>query len=222
MGQGRPGELLSGAVAVVLRTPLRDPHPSIERELGRDSRWRLATVTDPGEPRNAWRGNQAAWRHALSLRAGADWLIVIEDDAQLCQRFATAALSALTHAPTRAVNFYALRKPCREALARGDSWATPAAWLSNLCIALRPGVAQRYLAYCDADQARLDAYCRTSGDCRIHQFSRAENVRFSFPVPSLVQHAGPVSLLGHSAGRTRIFCDDLGINPLRINWSRHA
>lgn len=211
---------MSGVACVILRTPHREPHPSIARELGPPSpHWTCETLTDPGEPRSAWRGNRAAWRRVLDLRAGRDWLMVIEDDAELCQGFALAAPRALAAAPSNAVNFYPLRKDAREAFAAGRRWIQPAAYLSNLTVAMRPMHAASYLMWTATRDAELTRHCQTSGDCRFYRWARATRLRMAFPLPGLVQHPANASLLGHRTGRNSpLWCDDHGIDATRINW----
>ena len=159
----------------------------------------LAGIGAPANHRATWR---AAWTPA------ADWCLVIEDDAILCQDFAARLLIALESVTTDVVSLYAgTNYPAILANVLGDRVLSAAevGW---------PYVTDPYLNHAVAVAVRTplvppmiahtDQFPAVPIDTAISGWLLSTGRHVAYTVPSLVDHRDGPTLLGdHGDGHTR-------------------
>lgn len=165
-------------------------------------------------------------RSQLSYDHGADWHLVVQDDAVLCPDFLPGVEKALQAVPGNPVAFYMgkvrpharrTREAARYALAEGSSWVTgPGPWW-GVAVATPTERIKDMIAYCDQRKS-VGNY-----DIRMAHYWASVGVECWYSVPSLVDHRVGIdnpSLVpgrGNSAGRTAVAY--IGeFSPLDIDW----
>lgn len=122
--------------------------------------------------RGCWRGARRAWQRDVGA---ATHHLVLEDDAQVCDRFAELAVEAVARAPFALIlYFYSDKRGCSVA-ASWPSWIVP-----------------HWLAWADEHSDRIPHH-----DLLQRMGARALGVPLLYTSPSLVEHGGFPSLLDH-------------------------
>lgn len=164
----------------------------------------------PPSPEGTWRTARHAWN--AGLESGGTHVAVIQDDVRPCPHFPEVAAHAVAAKPEDAITFYANRKPCEEAAARGDHWAfLGTSWLMGQAFCLPTSLVASLVEHGDSLDGRFTDF-RTCEDFRYQDFLRATKRGVWATVPSLVEHASPAaSLIGYSnSNRTA-----------RVPWARY-
>lgn len=148
-------------------------------------------MSDP-ERRGAWWNARRCWEAGIA--SGADWIVVLNDDALPCEGFEEVAAKALAARSARDPVCFFTNHPeaASEALANGG-WYTTHDGLVGVGCALSSIAARRFLSFCDNI---LDG--EFTDDGRINLFAMYFGLRVHTTVPSLVDHQLPdVSLVGN-------------------------
>lgn len=146
---------------------------------------------DPESPvKSPWR----TYRHCIQTApAEASHIVMLQEDATVCDGFATAARAAIGAKPDRVIVFCVTGNPPRHRLAvqkaceRGSSWAELeyAHWLPVIATAWPAQLARELLEWVDAQEypPRFVADDEIAG-----RFLRARGIAPVATVPSLVDH----------------------------------
>lgn len=187
-----------------------------------------SVITDPepfGSPETRTHGNTwgiSPWRTARvawgCAPITAEWRVVIQDDAILCDRFGHVLPAVLAAADTRGADGVSLymgvhsTQSCQEMInqhAAGESfsWLHPADWVPTVGLALRTRLAATLAAYQVPPHAIADD--EVTGRC-----ARDNHWRILQTIPSVIQHddEAPSTLHGHrvrqhGSSRTAAFYD---------------
>ncbi|WKZ13559.1 MAG: hypothetical protein QY320_06245 [Gammaproteobacteria bacterium] len=155
---------------------------------------------DPGD-RGETRNGDIAW---TLHDPGADWHLVLQDDALPIPQFRRHVTAALLHAPETAVSFYIgtgrplpvrVTRAIERADRDGNAWLEHQRMLWGVAIAMPTGHIARFLTWgklCDA------AYDRRIG---LYWAERKQLVRYTWP--SLVDHVDGPTLIKHPWGEPR-------------------
>lgn len=156
-----------------------------------------------------WPTARAAWARGLN-NPPHHWHMVMQDDAEPCAHFLHLAAAALAAAPleAKAVSFFWRASSDQEDRAARHS---PAPWIrmrtcqTGVCVAMRSGDIKPWLAWVDA---RVQAKC-PSYDQRLSMWLWHRRYEAWFTMPSLVDHIGEHSLMGHDmpGRRATVFAD---------------
>lgn len=200
-----------------------------------DMAYRLSRQTDAqivcfdsGEL-GAFGNHLQVWKALSETCTGADWLIVLEDDAQPVDTFHAQLRLALDAAPTPVVSLYLgrsrpadVQRPLRELIHAGlDSpWILAPRMLHAVAIAIRADLVPHM-----TDTLMQAPYVFAPIDQAIGMWTRAHTAQqqVSYAWPSLVDHADTGSvILQHEDGQPRgpIIPTDTGIPVLerRVAW----
>lgn len=177
-------------------------------------------MADP-ERRGAWWNAERCW--VAGAASGAEWTIVLNDDALPCEGFAEIAEKALAaRQPRDPVCFYAARPEAVDVLAEHTHWYTTHDDLVGVGCALHRGVIWRFRDWLSCHPAVSDF----SDDGRINLWAMATGRLIYTTVPSLVDHQLPAeSMVGSqvdgSAGARQATVPATP-NMDRIDWSGPA
>jgi len=147
-----------------------------------------------------WATARRAW--ASGLDAGAEYHLVVQDDALVCDDFRAQA-EALLDDPSVARSFYFGRR--RLYADRAPEWLEAGHvdlpilhW--GLAICLPTAFLPSMLAFADAWEAPQD-------DAKINRFLKSRGIRTRYPLPSLIDHRCEVSLVTGDAepGRRAVY-----------------
>lgn len=149
-------------------------------------------VVEDNVGRGPWDTAQKCW--LSGLRSGADRVLVVQDDAELCRGF-LGALSRIAEArPVDVLMFFVSSSYLNSAVAKGERWAQ-FNWAYGLALSAPAQVVREFILWNDANFDPRFVH----DDTRMTLFCRATGRKLLAPVPSLVQHAGVKdSLLGHA------------------------
>lgn len=171
------------------------------------------------EQNNEWHTGERALRSGIA--AGADWHIVIQDDAILSEDFYTNVEKALTYVPTKTlVSFYTGKvRPYGDRVATAVAKTKYASWLRfhlllwGVCIAVPTDHIVHMLEYCEDRQEQYDT--------RIGIFYQRNMLPIYYTMPSLVDHDDDLgSLLNHGQTEERRVAHNFVSGP--VNWNRHV
>lgn len=176
------------------------------------------------DPAQRWATGRAAWE---AHDPGADWHMVIQDDAVACADLLPGlevALSLLgdsglvsAYTGTGRPNQTNVRVMLANARNNKHSWAHT--WSLNWGVAIiaPTSTITDMLAWCSRP-----ARGKTNYDMRIGQYYRdILGWRTYYTHPSLVDHRDHESLVGHGSGGTRVAHEHHKGSALNIDWSRH-
>ncbi len=177
---------------------------------------------DAGAPNGnhdrVWRNARAVWEMA---DPGADWHVLIQDDARPCENFLKGLERALEHVPADVVVSAYLgtgrNVPIRwEALAgaagkAGARWVRSTKLMWGVCIALPVPLIPEMIAYADRRAGVPD-------DMRVAGWAERTRREVWYTWPSLVDHLPVPSITKHRAP-DRVAHTWHGGDALEINWN---
>ncbi|MBF6138126.1 hypothetical protein IU501_34725 [Nocardia otitidiscaviarum] len=142
--------------------------------------------------------HRVVWTACAAERA--DWVCVLEDDAQPVDDFPAQLAVALAVAPSPVVSLYlgtsmsaGLNERIRRALVRADRldacWVISERMLHAVAICLRADLVR--------DMLTITRNERRPADQRFERWLRARGLRVAYSVPSLVDHADGPTLIAH-------------------------
>lgn len=171
-----------------------DRKSTLDRLLDRfndNDRWELLTSDDrlhiesDHDRKGAWPVARACWEHGIAT--GADWIIVLNDDALPCVGFVGVVRAALqARSPLDPVCFYTAHAKAGDV--RGH-WYTTHDDLVGVACALSREAAIDFLEWVDANP-KVDDF---SDDGRLNLWAMARGRKIHTTVPSLVDHQLPNS-----------------------------
>lgn len=216
------------SVSIMAHPDRKDNVELLQHRLGGDVPVAWASNAKPSSnPTYRWATGRRAWE----LRdKTADWHIVLQDDAIVCEDFRAAAPRALAQrAGYGMVSFYTgtgrprqreVQTKLAAASARGQSWWSTNELYWGVAVALPVNTLPKMLHWCSNSARRMYNY-----DTRISEYYRkGKNWRCWYTVPSLVDHLDEDSLVGHGPERndkSRRAHNYVGnSSALVIDWSR--
>jgi uncharacterized protein YlaI len=160
-----------------------------------------------------WKNCKAAW---AMHDPTADFHVVIQDDAIICENFKEIAERTISRNEEYAYGFYFgnrrnLRKAADEGMKRGfiiSGWST---WGLALCLPTK--IIGEMIKVCDRMEGDHD-------DTKIARFLKHKGIKTFFPMPSLIDHRiGEKSLVKDTAmgRRAWYFIDNENKNKQKIN-----
>jgi hypothetical protein len=132
------------------------------------------------------------------LMIGEDAAVHFEDDAELTSDFRAKAEAVIARRPTMLVNFFSR---LGEDVSKGSRAQPGSAFMYNIGFYLPPGCAVAISAYYPKWRPRNSRSTMDGPDTLIRDFLVSRRQRYWQQVPSLVQHRGLRSLLGHPGKR---------------------
>lgn len=181
------------------------------------------TVDVPSkDPRQRWANGRRAWE---SYDPSADWHMVIQDDAIVCEDLMAGLEEALSvlgpqglvsaYTGTGRPNQYHIRRALRHAVDKGHSWMTTRSLCWGVAIILPTNVIDGMLKWCDhRDRSRMNY------DMRIGVYARdVLKWKTWYTIPSLVDHADGPSLVGHGGTKRSAHQFHTG-SALDVDWTR--
>jgi len=169
------------------------------------------------EQNDEWHTGERAIRSGVA--AGADWHIVLQDDAILSDNFYTNVENALTYVPSKSlVSFYTGQaRPLKERVAAAVAKAKYASWLRHyilfwgVCVAIPTDHIEAMLEFCEN---RREQY-----DTRLGIFYQENRLPVWYTMPSLVDHDDDLgSLLNHGQDAERRIAHNFVSGP--VTWNR--
>lgn len=170
-----------------------------------------------GNGDRVWRQARAAW---LMADPGADWHVLIQDDALVSRHFLAGLERALEHVPNDAVVSPYLgmgrNVPRRwEAMAqnadlRGARWIVSGRVMWGVCLVLPVMKIQQVVDWCDRKAGMPD-------DMRVSAWATRHQIDTWYPWPSLVDHRRVPSLTKHRAADRVARRHHTG-SALHIDW----
>ena len=216
------------SVSIMAHPSRRDNVELLRYRLGGEVPVAWASNAKPSaHPPQRWATGKRAWQlHDKD----ADWHVVIQDDAIVCEDFREAMSRALAHRGNAGVvSAYTgtgrprqmrVRYKLARAEADGSSWwstTEPLYW--GVAVALPVSVIPKMVHWCSNSARRMYNY-----DTRIGEYARLRDWRTWYTVPSLVDHLDEGSLVGHGPDRndkSRRAHNYVGdSSALAIDWSR--
>lgn len=136
-----------------------------------------------------------------------DWVVVIEDDAILCDNFLDNARDALDNAPTPLVSFYLgtsypahlvckAEQMLEKAENEGDDWLQLDTLNHAVCVALRVPLVDSMLDYVAERRRPIDE--------AITEWAQSMRVKVSYPVISLVNHLDDETIIAQNQRSDRV------------------
>lgn len=180
--------------------------------------------TASGDAERRWRTGYRAWHSLVS--SGADWGVVLQDDALVCDEFVPTLQTALLHVPNMSVvSLYSsykdhmpqIQKAALEAKEADKSWFFLRSLAFGVGIAAPLKTVPRMLLWTNHPKM-----AGTNYDYRIGVYYRDRlHYRAIHPIPSLVQHRDQGTLVGVSRGVRRA-THFLGENKsgVLLDWSK--
>lgn len=140
--------------------------------------------------------HRRAWTIANS--EDADWIVVLEDDAELCKDFLKHAERALSEAPTDVVSFYlgtnypiphaqVAERRVLEAESLGQRWIEMSTLNHAVAVAVRQSHVRDMLHFVATQDLPIDE--------AITQWAKVRRIRVSYPIVSLVDHMDHFSVI---------------------------
>ena len=179
-----------------------------------------------------WLTGRRAWEAADPT---SDWTVVIQDDITVSQDFTAAAERALMEVGTEGcVSFYAgtgrpdqqhVRRAIRLAERRQYSWWCIRSLNWGPAIALPTKIIPDMLDWCGQEERwqKPTRYRSGNYDYRIGVYVRdILKWRTWYTNPSLVEHKGLPSLVGHDTGAERRAHNFHAGSGLDIDWTKHG
>jgi hypothetical protein len=123
-------------------------------------------------------------RATMMYDPAADFHLVIQDDAIICDNFKELAEKTVNREKEYAYSFYfgnrqAYRKAAQDGMSRGFIIADWMSWGVAICLPTR--IIPEAMAYCDKMTGHHD-------DSRIGRYLKHKGIKIYFPMPSLVDH----------------------------------
>ena len=211
----------------IMAHPVRRPYvEELLDQLDRDVEVVWDSQPRPSrDPRQRWRVARRAW---LSMDQEADWGLVLQDDAVVCQDLVAGVEKALDHIGTEGLaSFYTgTGRPDQENVQRALATAAEGghSWLSTR--SLNWGVAICAPIPTIRDMVRWSSHPGRGAwktDYRVGVYYRdVAHYRTWYTAPSLVEHRGVPSLVGHDTGPVRRAHNFIGTNvsALTVDWAR--
>lgn len=151
--------------------------------------------------------------HAQAVTVGADWLVIMEDDALPVENFRIHAQQCLSHSPSKIVSFYLgtgypqqYQALFAAAVLNSSCWITHKWMRHAVCYAIHRTIALPLL-----EQMRNLVGKRWAPDDAIGEYARQHNLPISYTNPSLADHADTTSVVtnrthrGHpTSGRSKV------------------
>lgn len=210
--------------AVVMAHPARtEEAESVQAAMDRPVSIVYDTVPTPSaDPAQRWANGLRCWEAADS---DADWHMVIQDDALVCEDLMAGLESALdvlgpegllsAYTGTGRPNQNHVRKAWRHATDKGHSWMCTRSLCWGVAIIAPVKTIPDMLAWCSAKPRARKTY-----DMRIGEYYRdVLNWRTWYTVPSLVDHRDGPSLVGHG-GIQRHAHEMVQGSALDVAWDR--
>lgn len=148
------------------------------------------------EPEGVWPSNRRAW-FSCCEKAGATHALVLQEDMRPAAGFWAAALRAIRLRPYDVIVFLTARAAAAKAREQGRSWVElPDGTWGGATLMPIPAV-EDFLAFADV---AISERC-PSADARVDLWLRSTDRRAYATVPSLIQHIGDRSIMGHSGKR---------------------
>lgn len=208
------------SVAIMAHPTRRDGALRVQEALGGEIP--IIYDTNPvlsADPEQRWATGRRAWE---AYDPAADWHLVLQDDAIVCQDMLASLelaldqlgpiglMSAFTGAGRP--EHYRVHRGWRVALEKGHSWFSLNSLYWGVAIVAPTHTIPDMLAWCDQKTGK-------PYDMRIGIYYRdIVGWRTWYPVPSLVDHDEVPSLIGHGAGRVALeVCRG---SALDIDWTR--
>lgn len=159
----------------------------LSRELSRQTG---APVAVDFDRLGLWPNHRRAWILADEESEGAEWCLVLQDDAELCDDFMDRARQALSVAPGPVVQLFSWVKksPMKRARRRGFSWACYWYNVCGVAIAIRREYVWPMIEFCDDHVTDANP----SYDQRVGFWAACFGLGIWASVPSLVQHRAGV------------------------------
>lgn len=172
-------------------------------------------------PERRWAVGRRAWS---AFDPDADWHMVVQDDAVVCEDFVAGVERALGQlGPNGLVCPYtgrakstqgSYRAECDRAQEAGESWVSVRSLLWGVAIAAPVYTIPDMLEWCDKPMNRKKNY-----DLRVGLYYRdVLKWRTWYFMPSLVEHRQTPSLVGHDYKREAH--SFTGESALKVDWSR--
>lgn len=149
-----------------------------------------------------WRNCRRAWE---MHDPGADWHLVLQDDAVVCRDLLAGIARGLNAVPEQSIVslYMGTTRPlprlwtrlAQRAHDEGASWCVGPRSVWGIALALPVELIGQMLDYCDHQGSVPD-------DMRIGRWARKNRLEAWFPWPSLVDHAPGPSLVGHHLERS--------------------
>lgn len=175
-------------------------------------------------PQQRWATARQAW--LLAAAADADWCLVLQDDALVCDDFVAGAMTALWNVPQpdAVVSFYLgsgrphihhCQRVVRMARKAHVSWASMQFLYWGVAVALPTTAVQSMIDWGNDPRRAKMPY-----DGRIARWAR-DTMQWPcwYTVPSLVDHRDEGSLVGHDVPGRRALDFHAG-SALAVDWSR--
>jgi hypothetical protein len=174
-----------------------------------------------------WDRRDVEWdtgRRALLAHTGlgADYALVVQDDAIPCRDLLAGVESALDHAAGQPIGLYAglaVQAPpsfprlVARCLDTKTPWFRARGPIWGVCIAVPSSDVSAIVAHGDRDTATPDY------DAKIERYYRRRGVECLYPIPSLVEHRRSPSLLGKSPERRAQLFIGAEASAADIDWS---
>jgi len=123
-------------------------------------------------------------RATLMYEPDADYHLVLQDDAIICENFLELAQKTIDREKECAYSFYFgnrqnMRKTAIDGLVNGFAITNWLSWGLAICLPVR--IIPEMLEYCDKMSGNHD-------DTRISRFLKKKGIKIFFPMPSLIDH----------------------------------
>ncbi|MFJ5545580.1 hypothetical protein [Micromonospora chalcea] len=185
----------------IMHHPARDVALDVLVEACRPLSARIVHDPAPDAARSPLRTAKVAW---ASIAEGATHHLVLQDDARVCDDFATHVVAAIARRPAHGIALYTdWSSPqnsflCRLAAVAGSPWAalSPMEWIPALAFLLPADVAADLAAYLAPIPDEV-----TDDDQMIARYCRERGVPMLATVPHLVDNRGLPTLIAGHGGR---------------------
>lgn len=212
--------------ATIMAHPVRSGQvEELQADLDRPAQAVYDTKAVPSpDPRQRWATGKAAWE---SYDSSADWHMVIQDDAVVCQDFLAGFEVALTEIGTTGlVSAYTgtgrpdqanVKRAIKDADRRSWNWLHTWSLNWGVAFAVPTSTIPAMLEWSDRKARETKNY-----DMRIGQYYRdIIGWRTWYTSPSLADHRDSESLVGHGQGGDRHAHRFLQGSALGVDWSKH-
>ena len=141
-----------------------------------------------------WPTARRAWQSAIE--SGADYALVLADDALLCDEFCAVLLRAIDHCPGDVLGLFALRETvqsfARAAFETGAPYVESNIWINGVAVVMARETATAMLAWADEN---TDTH---NDEAVIQLFAAATGRKVVFCNPSIVEH-DPAMVTTHAS-----------------------
>lgn len=210
--------------ATIMAHPVRtEAAERVQAALDRDVEIIYDTEPEPSkDPRQRWSNGKRAWE---AHDPGADYHLVIQDDAIVCEDLLAGLEEALdvlgpeglvsAYTGTGRPDQYNVRRGLRHAAEKGHSWMPTKSLCWGVAIIAPTPTIGDMLRWCSHSSKS-----RMNYDMRVGRYYRdVLGWRTWYTVPSLVDHAEGPSLVGHD-GTKRVAHQFHTGSALDVDWTR--